>query len=87
MITTGKNLGEIVGEFGQYVPEKETGEQASLFVNANPKYGSEKEGCPDETTISLQHRSRSGSIVSSIMWTSCFVVIRKRSPIRIRWPA
>ena len=44
MITTGKNLGEIVGEFG-YLLEQEQGE-ASLFVNANPKYGSEKKGAP-----------------------------------------
>ena len=44
MITTGKNLGEIVGEFGQMLKE-ETGHD-SLFVNANPKYGSEKKGAP-----------------------------------------
>lgn len=44
MITTGKNLGEIVGEFGHML-EQESGE-ASLFVNANPKYGSEKKGAP-----------------------------------------
>lgn len=44
MITTGKNLGEIVGEFGQLLKEQ-NGEE-SLFVNANPKYGSEKKGAP-----------------------------------------
>ena len=44
MITTGKNLGEIVGEFGQMLKE-ESGEE-SLYVNANPKYGSEKKGAP-----------------------------------------
>lgn len=44
MITTGKNLGEIIGEFA-HVLEEETG-QANLFVNANPKYGSEKKGAP-----------------------------------------
>ncbi|MCB1232887.1 MAG: 2-oxoacid:acceptor oxidoreductase family protein, partial [Verrucomicrobiae bacterium] len=44
MITTGKNLGEIVGEFGQMLKE-ESGEER-LFVNANPKYGSEKKGAP-----------------------------------------
>ncbi len=44
MITTGKNLGEIVGEFGQMLKE-ESGED-KLFVNANPKYGSEKKGAP-----------------------------------------
>lgn len=44
MITTGKNLGEIIGEFA-HVLEKETG-RADLFVNANPKYGSEKKGAP-----------------------------------------
>lgn len=44
MITTGKNLGEIIGEFAQ-VLERETG-QPGLFVSANPKYGSEKKGAP-----------------------------------------
>ncbi len=44
MITTGKNLGEIIGDFAHLL-EVETGE-ASLFVNANPKYGSEKKGAP-----------------------------------------
>ncbi|NCF85460.1 MAG: oxidoreductase [Verrucomicrobiaceae bacterium] len=44
MITTGKNLGEIVGEFGHLL-KQEHGEE-SLFVNANPKYGSEKKGAP-----------------------------------------
>ena len=44
MITTGKNLGEIVGEFGQMLKE-DSGEDR-LFVNANPKYGSEKKGAP-----------------------------------------
>ncbi len=44
MITTGKNLGEIVGEFGHML-KQESGEDR-LFVNANPKYGSEKKGAP-----------------------------------------
>ncbi len=44
MITTGKNLGEIVGEFGHLL-KQESGVE-SLFVNANPKYGSEKKGAP-----------------------------------------
>ncbi len=44
MITTGKNLGEIIGDFA-HVLEQETG-RANLFVNANPKYGSEKKGAP-----------------------------------------
>ncbi|MEZ5302840.1 MAG: 2-oxoacid:acceptor oxidoreductase family protein [Verrucomicrobiales bacterium] len=45
MITTGKNLGEIVGEFAQILQDEAGGEQ-KLFVNANPKYGSEKKGAP-----------------------------------------
>ncbi len=44
MITTGKNLGEIVGEFGH--PLNQENGKESLFVNANPKYGSEKKGSP-----------------------------------------
>lgn len=44
MITTGKNLGEIIGDFAHLL-EQERGE-SNLFVNANPKYGSEKKGAP-----------------------------------------
>ncbi len=52
MITTGKNLGEIVGEFGDlishqnptYDPDGRL--QEKLFIMANPKYGSEKKGAP-----------------------------------------
>src|ERR1044071_8428811 len=52
MITTGKNLGSIVGEFGDLIshshPEyDEDGRlKEKLFVMANPKYGSEKKGAP-----------------------------------------
>ena len=52
MITTGKNLGEIVGEFGDLIKQREPEYDADgrlkekLFVMANPKYGSEKKGAP-----------------------------------------
>src|SRR5436190_5283993 len=52
MITTGKNLGSIVGDFGQFISEQdptysEDGTlEDKLFVMANPKYGSEKKGAP-----------------------------------------
>src|SRR5436190_9981599 len=52
MITTGKNLGSIIGEFGELVSRQhaeydEDGRlQEKLFVMANPKYGSEKKGAP-----------------------------------------
>ncbi|MFQ5411534.1 MAG: 2-oxoacid:acceptor oxidoreductase family protein, partial [Phycisphaerae bacterium] len=52
MITTGKNLGEIIGKFGAYLAERdqaydETGQlKEVLHVSANPKYGSEKKGAP-----------------------------------------
>lgn len=52
MITTGKNLGSIIGEFGglisQMKPEYEEDGRLKdkLFVMANPKYGSEKKGAP-----------------------------------------
>lgn len=52
MITTGKNLGEIIGEFGDYLtnaqPEYEDDGSLKqrLYVMANPKYGSEKKGAP-----------------------------------------
>ncbi|MBM3846938.1 MAG: oxidoreductase, partial [Verrucomicrobia bacterium] len=52
MITTGKNLGELIGEFGKFVSER-AGERDTdgfvvekLYVMANPKYGSEKKGAP-----------------------------------------
>jgi pyruvate-ferredoxin/flavodoxin oxidoreductase len=52
MITTGKNLGEIVGEFGELLshqnPIYDTDGRVKekLFIMANPKYGSEKKGAP-----------------------------------------
>ena len=52
MITTGKNLGELVGEFGRYVSERDPVYDSDgflverLHVMANPKYGSEKKGAP-----------------------------------------
>lgn len=52
MITTGKNLGELIGDFGKFIAESnpDYGEDGTLldklFVMANPKYGSEKKGAP-----------------------------------------
>jgi pyruvate-ferredoxin/flavodoxin oxidoreductase len=52
MITTGKNLGSIIGEFGKFVSERDPvydddGRLVDkLNVMANPKYGSEKKGAP-----------------------------------------
>lgn len=52
MITTGKNLSEIIGEIGQHVAERENARDATgsleevIHVTANPKYGSEKKGAP-----------------------------------------
>ena len=52
MITTGKNLGEIIGKFGQIISKKQPtyddlGQlEDKLFIMANPKYGSEKKGAP-----------------------------------------
>lgn len=52
MITTGKNLAEIIGELGTYVAERDqvVDDQGNpkevVHVSANPKYGSEKKGSP-----------------------------------------
>lgn len=52
MITTGKNLSEIIGEFGDYIAERDKivdehgNPKEVLHVSANPKYGSEKKGAP-----------------------------------------
>ncbi|MEQ1693816.1 MAG: 2-oxoacid:acceptor oxidoreductase family protein, partial [Gemmatimonas sp.] len=52
MITTGKNLGSIIGDFGQFISEQSPSYgpdgtlDEKLFVMANPKYGSEKKGAP-----------------------------------------
>ena len=52
MITTGKNLGELVGDFGEYITERDAVRDADgflvekVYVMANPKYGSEKKGAP-----------------------------------------
>jgi pyruvate-ferredoxin/flavodoxin oxidoreductase len=52
MITTGKNLGSIIGDFGNLISEQNPKYDADgqrverLYVMANPKYGSEKKGAP-----------------------------------------
>jgi len=52
MITTGKNLGAIIGHFGDAIAARDhAGDELSqprevLHVSANPKYGSEKKGAP-----------------------------------------
>jgi pyruvate-ferredoxin/flavodoxin oxidoreductase len=52
MITTGKNLGSIIGDFGSLISEQnpkydEDGQLIEkLWIMANPKYGSEKKGAP-----------------------------------------
>jgi len=52
MITTGKNLGEIIGEFGDLISHRDPAYDESgtliekLNIMANPKYGSEKKGSP-----------------------------------------
>ena len=52
MITTGKNLGEIIGDFGNYLTDQDPQYDADgrvipkLWIMANPKYGSEKKGAP-----------------------------------------
>ena len=52
MITTGKNLGEILGEFSTYIAKRDNiyddnGETKEIIhISANPKYGSEKKGAP-----------------------------------------
>ncbi len=54
MITTGKNLAEIIGELGTYVAERDNeldengAPKEVVHVSANPKYGSEKKGSPTE---------------------------------------
>ncbi|MFQ5461261.1 MAG: 2-oxoacid:acceptor oxidoreductase family protein [Phycisphaerae bacterium] len=52
MITTGKNLGGIIGSFGDHIVKQkgqcdESGRlKEAIYVSANPKYGSEKKGAP-----------------------------------------
>ncbi|MCA9001043.1 MAG: 2-oxoacid:acceptor oxidoreductase family protein, partial [Planctomycetes bacterium] len=52
MITTGKNLGEIIGAFGEELAQEhpevdEFGRPKEvLHISANPRYGSEKKGAP-----------------------------------------
>ena len=54
MITTGKNLGEIIGELGDFVSKRDDARddlgrlREKVHVSANPKYGSEKKGAPTE---------------------------------------
>jgi pyruvate-ferredoxin/flavodoxin oxidoreductase len=46
-ITTGKNLGAILGAFSEYLAKRNGLEdREAVHVSANPKYGSEKKGAP-----------------------------------------
>ncbi len=51
-ITTGKNLGAIIGDFNDFLAERHTDldefgrAKEVIHVSANPKYGSEKKGAP-----------------------------------------
>lgn len=62
MITTGKNLGEIVGDFGQFISERDAEYEADgrlvdkLFIMANPKYGSEKKGAPTNYYLTVANK-------------------------------
>ncbi|PCJ17742.1 MAG: oxidoreductase [Candidatus Cloacimonadota bacterium] len=52
MITTGKNLAEILGSFSDYMAKRDGKVDAKgipeeiIHISANPKYGSEKKGSP-----------------------------------------
>lgn len=52
MITTGKNLGSIIGDLGHFISEQSPTYDSEgvlvekLHIMANPKYGSEKKGAP-----------------------------------------
>jgi len=52
MITTGKNLSEVLGEFSNYISqrdklvEEDGSPKEVIHISANPKYGSEKKGAP-----------------------------------------
>ena len=51
-ITTGKNLGAIIGDFNDFLSARHTDldefgrPKEVIHVSANPKYGSEKKGAP-----------------------------------------
>jgi pyruvate-ferredoxin/flavodoxin oxidoreductase len=59
MITTGKNLGEIIGNLGEYIAERDgqAGDREHaepiLHISANPKYGSEKKGAPTNYVLAV----------------------------------
>ncbi|MCK4578825.1 MAG: 2-oxoacid:acceptor oxidoreductase family protein, partial [Candidatus Marinimicrobia bacterium] len=58
MITTGKNLGEILGAMGDYIIQRgdgngSVGSPKELHISANPKYGSEKKGAPTSYFLSI----------------------------------
>ncbi len=52
MITTGKNLSEVLGEFSNFISERDNLKEEDgspkevIHISANPKYGSEKKGAP-----------------------------------------
>jgi len=58
MITTGKNLSEMIGEMGRIVAKRDHPEDPhfeALHISANPKYGSEKKGAPTNYFLVAAH--------------------------------
>ena len=62
-ITTGKNLGAIIGDLNDLLYERDRLEdelgnpEEVIHVSANPKYGSEKKGAPTATSWWLRRNA------------------------------
>ena len=93
MITTGKNLGSIIGEFGDVISKREPtydtfgALEDKLFVSANPKYGSEKKGAPTNYYLVVAPKPIRVNCELNHVDVACFVVTPKPLPTPIRWKA
>ena len=86
-ITTGKNLGAIIGDFNDFLSARNTDvdefgrPKEVIHVSANPKYGSEKKGAPTSYFLVVP-RSASASTATCATWAWSSAATRRRSPTR-----
>ena len=88
-ITTGKNLGAIIGDLNDllYDRDKVVDEWGNpkeiIHVSANPKYGSEKKGAPTSYfMVAAPERIRVNCDLRHVTWCSAATRRRSRTPIR-----
>jgi pyruvate-ferredoxin/flavodoxin oxidoreductase len=89
MITTGKNLSEIIGEFGDFIAERdgavdEYGDRRKCCTSARIRSTAPRRRARRRATSSRWPRSGSARTATCTTWTRCCAAIRRRSCTAIR---